>query len=114
MITLNLGTVSSGNVHPNSAYGILRSPLLPADALCLAVQGLALGILFGNPLLGCVAGAISSLTDRVFAPFINQSFPGNSTNVMGVPLGLKNATLAGASIATAILIARVVAKALLF
>src|SRR5689334_8331651 len=104
MFALNLGTFSSGNVHPASAYGILRSPLLPADALCLAIQGLALGVLFGNPLLGCIAGAVTSLMDRVFAPFINQNFPGNSTNIMGLPLGIKNATLAGVSIVTAILV----------
>jgi hypothetical protein len=49
MIQINLGIVSSKNISLPCAYGILRSSSLPVDAVFLAVQGLALGVIFGNP-----------------------------------------------------------------
>jgi hypothetical protein len=105
MVMINLGSISTGTVQPESAYGILRSSNLPLDALCLAIQGLAIGALFGNPILGATAGFIISMTDRIFTPLINQCLPGSSYNVMGLPLGLKNIVLAGASMLTAIKVA---------
>jgi hypothetical protein len=101
MISINLGIVSCENVQPHFAYGVVRSTFLPLDAAFLAVQGFVLGALFGNPILGAKMGAMMACTDRGFSPFINQFVPGRCHQTMSLPLGTKNITLAGASIATA-------------
>ena len=101
------------DVHPVIAYGIVCSSSWPVELICLAVQGLAVGALFGNPIfLGAAAGVIISFTDRIFTPYINQFSPGRSYNYMGLPVGLKNIALAGASMLTAAAVLKVAVVAL--
>lgn len=101
MVSINLGSLSTGHVEPAYAYGLVRSSSVITDALFLTIQGYALGILFGNPHLGAAMGAVISLTDRIFSILINAIVPGNSTTLLGVPLGLKNISLAALSMTTA-------------
>ena len=101
-LSINAGSINAGNVKPVFAYSMLRSSYLPIDALFLAVQGFALGFLLKNPKLGATAGVILSITDRVYAPIIDSYLPGRCVNKYGIPLGLKNFSLALASLATAI------------
>lgn len=100
MVSFNLGIFSSQNLEPSKAYGIIRSPSLLMDALCLAVQGAAFGVLFGAPFTGAAIGATMAITDRIFAPLIDK-LPTRSFTVMGLPLGGKNIALAAVS-ATAV------------
>lgn len=112
MITINLGIYSSSNIQTESAYGILRSSFLPIDAAFLAVQGAALGLLFGNPMLGAMSGIMISVTDRLFSPIINF-LPGNSYSLIGLPLGFKNIVLASASVLASIVITKMIAGSIL-
>ncbi|WP_213157032.1 hypothetical protein [Parachlamydia sp. AcF125] len=75
---------------------------MPVNTVCLAVQGLALRVLFDNPILGSAARVILSFRDSLSAPFINRFFSGICYNFMSLPLELKNMALAEASILTAI------------
>jgi len=101
MISINTGSVSSGNVQPHFAYGIVRSSFLPLDAVFLAAQGYGIGLLFGNPIQGAKMGAIMACTDRILSPLIDNVVPGRCYQVVGLPLGTKNFSLAGVSIAAA-------------
>lgn len=96
MVYVNLGVSSCNNLEPKMAYGVIRSSSLVVDGLCLAVQGAALGIFFGNPILGAAMGATMALTDRLFAPVINR-LPGRCATIIGLPIG-KNTVLAAVSI----------------
>jgi hypothetical protein len=90
---LNLGIVSSTHVQLIFAYGFLRSSSTALDALCLAVQGAALGILFGYPMTGCFIGAVMALSDRILIPLVNK-LPGRSSTLVSFPIGVKNVSLA--------------------
>ena len=71
--------------HMRTGYFTLTCSTI--DAICLAIQGAALGLLFGKPALGAVAGAIVSLTDRIFAPLINEFLPGTRFSSDGFSFG---------------------------
>jgi len=100
MLTLNLGIQQSKNIQPEFAYGIMRSSLFPLDVVMLAGQGYLIGKLFGNSAMGAKLGAIMAVADRLFVSTINTHCPGKCYHVVGLPLGVKNFSLAAASLLT--------------